>query len=64
MRLTELLNTWNEATAPYVARTESEHAECSPIAREADAAIRAGYVYGRDWLELSNGFRMLVNRWR
>lgn len=53
--LVELLDVWNEATAPNVPRTESEHEENAIIARESKAEINRRFVYGRDYKELSNG---------
>lgn len=52
MSTEELCHTWNEATSPYVPRTDQEHDECKAIAalclRELKARPGA-------WRELSNG---------
>lgn len=60
--LVDLINTYNEATAPYVMRTDEEHGQCRAIAKETLAAIRARFVLGRDYQELSNG--MLWTVWK
>jgi hypothetical protein len=59
-----LLAAWNVATAPYVPRTEAGHARCHWWARAIDGRLRAsGFVFGRDWRELSDGRRVLAERW-
>lgn len=56
--INELLNEWNDCTAPYVARTDEEHAVCSARAKVLNAEL----VSRRDeWRELSSGFRMAVS---
>ena len=60
--LVGLINIYNEATAPYVMRTDEEHERCLAIAKEALAAIRSRFTLGRDYQELSNG--MLWTVWK
>jgi hypothetical protein len=60
--LVDLINTYNEATAPYVMRTAGEHDLCRAIAKESLAAIRSRFTLGRDYQELSNG--MLWTVWK
>ena len=53
--LIALINTWNEASAPYVFRSDEEHAIENARAKTAMASIRRNYREGVDYNELSNG---------
>ena len=53
--LVALINTYNEASSPYVARTDAEHAIERQRAKIALASIRRNYEPGVDYRELSNG---------
>jgi hypothetical protein len=53
--LIALINTWNEASAPYVMRSDAEHKVCNARAKMAMASIRRNYIEGVDYRELSNG---------
>jgi len=54
-----LLGRWNRATAPYVLRTDEEHAACRKYARAIDARLKRLHAYeGEHWTELSTGYRM------
>jgi hypothetical protein len=52
MTTMELCNAWNEATAPYVPRTDDEHAAMRIVARACMAQLK---VRGARLDELSNG---------
>lgn len=53
--LVELINTYNESSAPYVMRTDEEHKIEAQRAKIALGSIRRNFVYGVDYKELSNG---------
>ena len=54
--VSDLLNRWNEATAPYKPRTEHEHLRCNQLARAIRNEMkRMGLRENRDYRELSNG---------
>lgn len=54
--INELLNEWNECTAPYTPRTDHEHEVCKTRARVLNAELQAR----RDeWKECESGFRIL-----
>jgi hypothetical protein len=53
--LISLINTYNEASCPYVLRSDEEHKTENARAKEALSRIRRSYVYGVDYKELSNG---------
>jgi len=60
-RLEGYLNRWNEATAPYVLRTDHEHKRMRSLARAIEHRMtREGFVENRDWREFSNGSRWAV----
>lgn len=60
-RLLSLLNTYNEATAPYKPLTDRQHENNARIARTAESELkRLGFVYGIHWRELSTGFRIPI----
>lgn len=58
--LGDLLWAWNEATSPYVARTDREHRRMGKLARAIDGRLKRLGMWGQ-WRELSNGARMA--RW-
>lgn len=61
-KLISLLDTYNEATAPYKPLTDRQHENNARIARNAEAELkRLGFVYGKDWRELSTGFRIAID---
>jgi hypothetical protein len=54
--LSDLCVMWNEATAPYVLRTDEEHHRQSQLARAIRNRIsRLGYRWGTHYYELSDG---------
>lgn len=61
--LVELVEMWNEATAPYVLRTDAEHLRCQAIARAINKRMfDCGYRYGYHWGEWSTGSRKVIKR--
>lgn len=53
--LIALINTYNEASCPWVLRSDAEHEFENARARTALKSIRRNYIEGRDYRELSNG---------
>ncbi len=53
--LIDLINTYNEASAPYVMRTDEEHAVSRQRAKIALGSIKRNFIAGVDYRELSTG---------
>lgn len=50
-----LVNTWNDATCPWIARTDEEHAIERARAKTAMQSLRRNYIEGVDYREFESG---------